>query len=356
MEITHYCYLLHILYRKHFMAGIVDVAREAGVSTATVSRALSGKDYVSKETKDLVEAVAAKLGYVPSASAYTLVTGRTRNIGVVVPYVDRWFFSTALEAVDRELVKAGYDVTLYNLASGDSHRKSIFKTSLPRKRVDAVMCIAVNLSDEELSALSNVNKPIVSLGGIIEGARCIKINDTAAGKLATEHLLAMGHTKIAMIGFNAPDEKYFKIFDERREGYESALKLAGIEPIPQLYKQVGKYAISEGYSAAKQLLGDPHNAPTAIFASADELAVGAMLAAKDMGLKVPEDISIVGVDNHELADFFGITTVDQNVVGQAEQVVKMMLDLMNNPNQETESVQEWPIELVVRASTTRVRN
>ena len=89
-----------------FMAGIVDVAREAGVSTATVSRALSGKDYVSRETKELVEKIAAKLGYVPSATAYTLVTGRTKNIGVVVPYVDRWFFSTALETVDRELVKA----------------------------------------------------------------------------------------------------------------------------------------------------------------------------------------------------------------------------------------------------------
>ena len=105
------------------MAGIVDVAREAGVSTATVSRALSGKDYISPATKALVEEVAERLGYVPSASAYTLVTGRTKNIGVVVPYVDRWFFSSALETVDRELVKAGYDVTLYNLSSGDDHRK-----------------------------------------------------------------------------------------------------------------------------------------------------------------------------------------------------------------------------------------
>ncbi len=339
-----------------FMAGIVDVAREAGVSTATVSRALSGKDYVSRETKELVEKIAAKLGYVPSATAYTLVTGRTKNIGVVVPYVDRWFFSTALETVDRELVKAGYDVTLYNLSSGDSHRKSVFRTSLPRKKVDAVMCISVRMTDDELESLSSVNKPIVSLGGVIEGARCIKINDVAAGRLATEHLLAMGHTRIAMIGLSGTDEKYFRIFDERRDGYETALQLAGIKALPALYKQVSAYAISEGYSAAKQLLGDPHNSPTAIFASSDELAVGAILAAKDMGLKVPEDVSVVGVDNHELSDFFGLTTIDQNVTGQAEQLVKTMLDLLENPDQDAESVIDWPIELVVRGSTTRVRN
>lgn len=336
------------------MAGIVDVAREAGVSTATVSRALSGKDYISPKTKALVEEVAERLGYVPSASAYTLVTGRTRNIGVVVPYVDRWFFSSALETIDRELVKAGYDVTLYNLSSGDDHRKSIFTKSLPRKRVDAVMCISVRMSDQEIEALAKVNKPIVAIGGPIKGAKCIKIDDTAAGKLATEHLIAMGHSKIAMIGQSVKDEKFFDVFNERREGYEIALKNAGIPARDAWYKSVSKYAISEGYSAAKQLLGDPHNAPTAIFASSDELAVGAMLAAKDMGLSIPNDLSIVGVDNHELADFFGITTINQDVHGQAGKLVKTMLQLLDDPEHEVDDQVEWPVELIVRSSTARL--
>jgi len=336
------------------VAGIVDVAREAGVSTATVSRALSGKDYISPKTKALVEEVAERLGYVPSASAYTLVTGRTRNIGVVVPYVDRWFFSSALETIDRELVKAGYDVTLYNLSSGDDHRKSIFTKSLPRKRVDAVMCISVRMSDQEIEALAKVNKPIVAIGGPINGAKCIKIDDLAAGKLATEHLIAMGHTKIAMIGQFESEDKFFNVFNERREGYEVALKNAGITPRDAWYKSVSKYAISEGYSAAKQLLGDPHNAPTAIFASSDELAVGAMLAAKDMGLSIPNDLSIVGVDNHELADFFGITTINQDVHGQAGKLVKTMLQLLDDPEHEVDDQVEWPVELIVRSSTARL--
>lgn len=336
------------------MAGIVDVAREAGVSTATVSRALSGKDYISPTTKALVEAVAERLGYVPSASAYTLVTGRTKNIGVVVPYVDRWFFSSALETVDRELVKAGYDVTLYNLSSGDDHRKSIFTKSLPRKRVDAVMCISVRMSEAEIDSLAKVNKPIVAIGGPLRGAKCIKIDDTAAGRLATEHLIAMGHTKIAMIGQTEKDEKFFDVFDERREGYELALKAAGVSARAAWFKSVSKYAISEGYSAAKQLLGDPHNAPTAIFASSDELAVGVLLAAKDLGLSVPNDLSIVGVDNHDLSEFFGITTINQNVHGQAAQLVRTMLQLLDDPEQEVPDQLEWPVELIVRSSTARL--
>jgi DNA-binding LacI/PurR family transcriptional regulator len=260
-----------------------------------------------------------------------------------------------LETIDRELVKAGYDVTLYNLSSGDAHRESVFTNSLPRKRFDAVMCISVKMTDDEIAALSKVNKPMVSMGGLLEGARCIMINDASAGRLATEHLLAMGHTQIAMIGGGSTDEKFFNVFDERREGYETALKLAGIEPRKAWYKQVTKYAISEGYSAAKQLLGDPHNSPTAIFASSDELAVGAMLAAKDLGLSIPDDVSIVGVDNHDLAEFFGITTINQNVNGQSELAVKTMLQLLDDPAAETEFVIDWPVELIVRSSTARVK-
>lgn len=335
------------------MAGIVDVAREAGVSTATVSRALSGKDYVSVETKELVQGVAERLGYVPSASAYTLVTGRTKNIGVVVPYVDRWFFSTVLEAIDRELVKAGYDVTLYNLSSGSDHRKSIFTKSLPRKRVDAVICVSVKMSEEEISALTRVNKPLVSLGGLLKGAKTIRINDTAAGALATNHLLSMGHTRIAMIGQSEATDDFYGVFDVRKVAYEAALKEAGIEPRPGWYRAVPRYAISEGYAAAKNLLGDPHNSPTAIFASSDELAVGVLLAAKDLGLNVPADLSIVGVDNHELSEFFGITTINQNVVGQGELLAKTMLELLDNPEQTVPEITEWPIELIVRSSTAR---
>ena len=335
------------------MAGIVDVAREAGVSTATVSRALSGKDYVSIETRELVQEVANRLGYVPSASAYTLVTGRTKNIGVVVPYVDRWFFSTVLQAIDKVLVEAGYDVALYNLSSGPEHRKSIFTKSLPRKRVDAVMCVAVKMSEEEMAALTRVNKPLISLGVSIQGAKTIRINDTDAGALATNHLIAMGHTKIAMIGQSESTDNFYGAFDVRKVGYLNALKAAGIDPRDGWYRAVPRYAISEGYAAAKNLLGDPDNSPTAIFASSDELAVGALLAAKDLGLNVPTDLSIVGVDNHELAEFFGITTINQNVVGQGELMARTMLELLDNPNHKIQDVVELPIELIVRSSTAR---
>ena len=108
------------------MAGIEDVAKLAGVSTATVSRALSGKDNVSDKARLKVEKAAAELGYVASSSAYTLATGRNRNVGVVMPYIDRWFFGAFLESAESALIDAGYDLTLYNLSGGAAQREKIF--------------------------------------------------------------------------------------------------------------------------------------------------------------------------------------------------------------------------------------
>lgn len=111
------------------MAGIEDVAKLAGVSTATVSRALSGKNHVSDKARLKVEKAAAELGYVASSSAYTLATGRNRNIGVVMPYIDRWFFGAFLESAESALVEAGYDLTLYNLSGGSAQRDKSLTSS-----------------------------------------------------------------------------------------------------------------------------------------------------------------------------------------------------------------------------------
>ena len=153
------------------MAGIEDVAKLAGVSTATVSRALSGKDHVSAKARAAVEAAAAELGYVVSHSAYTLATGRNRNIGVVMPQVDRWFFSTILEAAETALISNGYDLTLYNLRGGEDHRSQVFQEFLMRGRVDAVLAVAIQPSEAEIAALDRLGKPIVGIGGIIRTLR-----------------------------------------------------------------------------------------------------------------------------------------------------------------------------------------
>ncbi|WP_138315844.1 LacI family DNA-binding transcriptional regulator [Rhodoluna limnophila] len=338
------------------MAGIEDVAKLAGVSTATVSRALTGKAHVSEKTRQKVEAAAAELGYVASHSAYTLATGRNRNIGVIMPYVDRWFFSTMLESMESTLIEHGYDLTLYNLSGGKIQREKIFKDFLGRKRVDALILLAVNLSAEELEIVNRQKRPVLGIGGHIAGARSLAMDDFNAGKLATEHLISLGHRKIANLGGYSGSDLEFNQANQRTLGHLDALKDAGISHVPA-WRMECDYTIPGAFFRTKQLLGDPRNAPTAIFCNSDEMAIGAIMAVKDLGLQVPQDISIIGIDNHDLSEFFGLSTVNQRVREQAKEATVWLLELLNQADDDarenrSEAV-EWPVSLMVRSSTAR---
>ena len=338
------------------MVGIEEVAELAGVSTATVSRALNGKDHVSPRSKERVLKAASELGYVASSSAYTLATGRNRNIGVVVPHISRWFFSTMLEAIVNVFIERGYDLTLYNLSGGGHRDHRVFNDLLLRKRVDGVLTIAVSLTDQELEKLNQTKKPFIGIGGAIHGARYVLIDDIAAGKLATEHLISLGHTRIGHIGGNPAAEMEFAQPHKRHMGYMEALREAGIEVRDSLFL-ASDLTTSAAYHAAKQMLGNPREAPTAIFCASDEMGFGAIMAAKDLGLRVPEDVSIVGIDNHDMSEFYGLTTVNQEVRAQGISAALKLLNLLENQvdgapvNVEEETV--WPTSLMIRSSTAK---
>ncbi|HEY2557027.1 MAG TPA: LacI family DNA-binding transcriptional regulator [Diaminobutyricibacter sp.] len=335
------------------MVGIDEVARLAGVSTATVSRALSGNGHVSPGTRLKVSQAALDLGYVVSSNASSLASGRTKNVGAVVPYLNRWFFSSVIEGAERALLRHGYDLTLYNLSGGGDERRSVFEHFLLRKRVDAVIAISLELTEDEVSRLLALGKPIVGVGGPLAGVRTLTIDDVAVARLATEHLLALGHTRIAHVGGHKEFDLDFHIPTNRRIGYEQALTGAGVPLLPQLY-QPADFTIGGGYQAAKQLLGAPHDRPTAIFAASDEMAIGSILAARDLGLSVPHDVSIVGIDDHELAEFFGLTTVAQFPIGQGEKAVELLMGVLQPEEAQPEPVNTaLPFELVVRSSSSR---
>ncbi|MBF0672099.1 MULTISPECIES: LacI family DNA-binding transcriptional regulator [unclassified Salinibacterium] len=335
------------------MPGIQAVAELAGVSTATVSRALSGKPNVSQKTRDAVLAAAAELGYVVSSNASSLATGRTRNIGVVVPFLTRWFYASVLEGAESTLRNHGYDLTLYNLAGGGDERRSVFEHFLLNKRVDAVIAISLELTGGELQGLLSMHKPVVGVGGPLPGVHTLSIDDVEVAQLATEHLLQLGHTSIAHIGGNDDFERDFHLPTNRRIGYEGALESRGIPVNPSLFR-AADFTIEGGYAAAKQLLGSPRERPTAIFAASDEMAIGAILAARDMGLHVPDDVSVVGIDDHELSEFFGLTTVAQFPQLQGRMAAELLLDQLH-PETRTQGALNTalPFELMVRSSTAR---
>ena len=335
------------------MPGINDVAQLAGVSTATVSRALSGNGHVSEATRQRVHAAALELEYVVSSNASSLATGRTKNVGIVIPFLNRWYYSAVIEGAESALLSHGYDLTLYNLGGGADERRSVFEHFLLRKRVDAVVAIALELTEAETGRLLDTNKPIVAIGGPLPGVRTLSLDDIAVARLATEHLLALGHTSIAFIGGDSASEMDFHVPTKRRLGYSAALEEAGVTVDPELF-QAADFTLQGGYAAAKQLFGNPRKRPTAVFAASDEMAIGTMLAARDLGLRVPGDVSVIGVDDHELSDFFGLSTIAQFPALQGRMAVDIIMDQLNPGHREADSTNTpLPFELIVRSSTSR---
>jgi DNA-binding LacI/PurR family transcriptional regulator len=333
------------------VSAIADVARLAGVSKSTASRALSGHGYVSAPTRRKVETAAAEIGYVASSIASSLSTGHTRNVGIVIPFVNRWFFAEVLEGLESALIEAGYDLTLYRLHDDAEQRQRIFDYFLVRRRVDAVIAVGISLTRREVQSLRAIGKPIVGIGGDIPGISTISIDDRAATRFLTEHLLSLGHTRIMHIGGDQDEQMDFEVHAQRLDGVRMALAAAGFSHNEDF--RAVPYSIPGGYAGGLAALADPVSRPTAIVAGCDEIAIGVMLAARELGISVPAQLSVVGVDGHSLADLFELTTLEQHPARQGQLAVGMILARLDDESgaPEVEHV-TMPVDFVVRRSTT----
>ncbi|GAA2038532.1 LacI family DNA-binding transcriptional regulator [Agromyces tropicus] len=344
------------------MTAISDVARLAGVSKSTASRALTGRGYVSEETRRRVVEAAAEIGYIASPNAASLVTGRTKNVGVVIPFINRWFFGEVLEGIERTLLASGYDLTLYNLALSGPERDRVFDFFLARKRVDAVIAVGVDLSDAEAELVERRGKPIIALGGTAGSAPRLAIDDRGAARLATEHLIDLGHTRIAHLAGAGAGSAARSVQAFRRAGFLDAMREAGLDPVGGEDGIVeAEMTLPGGYDAGLQLLGHPATRPTAIFAASDEIAFGVMRAAERLGLAVPGTLSVIGFDGHEHAELFGLTTIEQLPGAQGRFAVDAVLRLLGEPTGDDDPLTpdglpdfDRPLDtrLVVRGSTT----
>ena len=332
------------------MSALTDVARLAGVSKATASRALSGRGYVSAETRDRVVAAAAAIGYVVSSNAASLVTGQSRTIGVLLPAINRWYFGEVLDGIESALIAAGYDLTLYRLSSDAAERRRVFEYFLVRKRVDAVVAVGVELSAHELTLLSGLNKPIVGIGGPIDGLATLSIDEAATARLATEHLVSLGHTDILMIGGDQAGEVDFHVHSQRFAGFVAALADAGLDSEDRF--RPAPISIPGGFTVGLSVLADPRSRPTAIVAGCDEVAIGVVIAARQLGIQVPAQLSIIGIDGHDLAEMFGLTTLAQHPKLQGTRAIDLLLGELEHPASGSAGWQEFPTSLTVRSSTT----
>ncbi len=328
-------------------ASIEDVARLAGVSIATVSRSLRGLPDVAQSTRDRVLAAARELDYVASPFAARLASGRSATVGVVVPFVNRWFFAEVLGAVEGVLNDANMDLLLYNL--GDMAGRERFFRDLPvRKRVDAIIIATLVLTDTEMDALRSLDVPIGIIGVDHDGFHSTRIDDRAGAATAVGHLIDLGHRRIGHVAGDQEDPMRFTPPHHRRRGYIDRLAQAGIDYDPSL-EVLGYYTIDGGQSATEKLLARPDR-PTALFAESDEMAYGAMRAIRRAGLRVPQDIAVVGFDDHASAGLLDLSTIRQPVHEQSEELTTRVLAAATGDPAKPES-HVLPTELVVRGST-----
>jgi DNA-binding LacI/PurR family transcriptional regulator len=314
-----------------------------------VSRALRGLPDVAPDTRERVVRAARDLDYVASPYAARLASGRTGSVGVVVPFVTRWFFTQVVAGAERVLRDAGYDLLLYNLG-GPAGRDRFFGRMPVRKRVDGLLVLCTPMAEAEIAAVRALRLPVVVVGAVQAGFASVRVDDAASARLAVNHLIELGHRRIGLISGGSDEAMYASATIDRRRGYWRALRDAGIRLDPDL-DVPGHFTPEGGRAAMEWLLGLPEP-PTAVFAASDEMAYGAMRAIRAAGLTVGRDISVVGFDDHEMSDLLELTTVAQPAVRQGELAARALLAALG-PKAPAPRAQTVPTRLVVRGSTRR---
>lgn len=330
-------------------ATIGDVAEAAGVSAATVSRALRGFPNVAPSTRQRIEEVAQRLHYRVDPAASRLASGRSSTVAVVVPVLDSWYFSTVMAGAEVVLSDKGYELAMF--VTGDEVGRERLMASSMLRGADGVVLVDVALDEAQVATLVKHSGPIVTVGLEYEGVPSVVVDDVRIGRLAVEHLLSLGHTAIGLISGSNHARHGFAVPHSRSQGYRSGLESASIEIRPE-FDVDGNFSVEGGYEAMCQLLA-LDDGPTAIFAMSDEMAFGAIKAIRDHGMTVPDDISIVGVDDHPMAWVEGLTTFEQNVGNHGTFAAQCVLNLIEGEPQEHDRI-EARASLVIRESTIRL--
>lgn len=334
---------------------IKDIARAAGVSHSTVSRALSDSPLVSDATRARIQRLAMEMGYSPNSLARSLVTRQTHTVGVVVTTIANPFIAEVVQGIEATAQDHGYTVILCN--SGAEPEREIAAVEMLRsKRVDGVIVTSSRIGALYLEHLERIGVPIVLINNHNEESGrytfTVTVDNVHGGQLATQHLIELGHRRIAYV--TAPADHSSDL--DRLTGYRQALGEAGLEPDPALI--IPGNGQADGGEAAFEILKDLHPLPTAVFCYNDMTAIGLMTTARQAGRSVPGDLAVVGFDDIPFARycFPPLTTIVQPKIEMGQLAMKMALSLMTT-DQENKAQEFSNIvvqgKLIVRASTVQ---
>jgi|YelNatPaOPRAMG01_1025707.scaffolds.fasta_scaffold02505_22 LacI family transcriptional regulator len=327
-------------------ANIQEVAKLAGVSPSTVSRALNGFPGISEKTRIRIIEVAKKLNYKPNYRGQVLTSRSTKTIGLLITDITNPFFPEVVRGAEETSNEAGYTILLGNTSESEE-KETNYLEFFSRGPVDGVIISASRISNEQIISLAEEGLPIVVINRVFEhpSISYVATDMVKGGYLATMHLIRLGHSKIALI--NGPHHS--EAAEKRLEGYKMALREEGIDYNPELVS----YNVPIAESAYKEVIKlfyskDP---PTAIFAYNDLMAFGVINAAKELGIKIPEELSIIGFDDIFFSSFTDppLTTIRQQKKDLGQKAVELLFKLMKG---ERECLLLEP-ELTIRGTTTR---
>jgi LacI family transcriptional regulator len=334
------------------MATIKDVALRAGVSVTTVSHVVNDTRHVSAKGRERVELAIRELGYVPNAMARSLKSNTTSTLGMLIPNSSNPYFAEIVRIVEDRCFGAGYTLVLCN-TDDEPHRQSVYLQVLAERRIDGLIVVSTGAGDDDslVTQLRGLRMPTVLVDREIADPACdlVETAHMQGGLLAVRHLLSLGHKRIACIGGPVgvmPSE-------QRIEGWRMALAEAGATPNADALLWRGGFTSQGGYEAMHAILRT-EQAPSAVFVCNDLMAIGALRAAHESGVRVPDDLSIVGFDDIELSAYTSpaLTTVAQPKERIGALAVDMLLERVGGKRRDARKVVLQP-ELRVRASTAR---
>lgn len=330
---------------------IKDIAIELGVSISTVSRALRNQPDVNPATRKAVLELSEKLDYQPNKAALSLLKKHTSTIGVLVPNLD-YFIATAVKGIDEAALEAGY--TIMVCQSNESYGKELINTRrLLESRVDGFI---VSISSDtkitdHFKKIEAKGIPLVFFDRDITDIKSPKIllNNFEGGYLATKHLIENGYSKIAFLG--GPEK--MKISNQRLDGYKAALTEAGIKFNPKFVEH-GEFNQDYAFVNTEELL-NAKNKPDAIFAMSDRLALGAMQSIKKRGLRMPDDIGLIGFNNEPITSLLTptLSTIDQPAYEMGKAATRLFIEMLNGDNPGADNSIILRPKLIVRESTSR---
>ena len=326
------------------VATIYDVARKAGVSIATVSRVLNDPQKVNEATRSAVLKAIDHLRFVPKAEARARAMQGTRRLAIITPYITAPAYVQRLRGVTTALAKRNYELVIHSVDSPDQLNSYLGTLSLNHK-FDGLVLLSLKIDAKLANRLTKQGLETVTIEYAQPSLSSIEIDDLAGGRMVAEYLLKKGHQRYAFVGDKNIPEYIVYPAPQRLQGFRRALADAG-SPLAEENIYLGPYDLETTRQNVKAMFSRP-NPPTAIFAAADLQAMGVLKAARDLNLRVPHDVAVVGFDDLDMADYIGLTTVCQHLDESGRIAVELLLARRADPSRPVQHI-HLPLTLIER--------